>query len=136
MIYIPVTNIETAILVSEKIYNLTRPVIIKGASDITRYYCNWITHPTTNEVMLEMPEIAEIPIHLAAKDDELDDIFQPFVASGFITLDEVAAIKEAIQDNRGQVANIVQFVPTFWINQVKAREELELEGWFGNSDSL
>lgn len=130
MIYIPVTNEQTAAIVSEKIYNLTRPTAVKDPNDTTQYYCNWVIHPTTNEVMLEMPEVADIPVHIAAKEDELDDIFQPFVLAEFISVEEVQAIKTAIQENKGNAVNINQFIPGFWINQVKTKEELEKDGWF------
>lgn len=136
MIYIPVTNLETAISVSEKIYNLSRPTTAKNPDDVSKYCNSWLVHPINNEVVLEFPDVATIPISIEAREDELDGIFEPFVLAGFVPVEEAQIIQEAIMSFKGGVANIVDFIPTFWINLAKTREQLEAEGWFPQQDLI
>lgn len=129
-IYIPILSEELAEELSRKLYNLLVPDTEKSEISITRYLFNWIKHPTLELIYMEFQSNYFVPINLFAKEDELNEILDPFIKMGIITEKDKQGVMLAISENRGKLSNILDFIPPFWLAQSKNREEMISNGFF------
>lgn len=111
------------------IMRLLRPSHLRE-ENWTDFYCGKVTHPTTGETALDLPESETVPIHVEANGQELAAILEIFVADGAITQGEADMIGGAVAASAGQNVRIADFIPPSWAANVKTREELEADGWF------
>jgi hypothetical protein len=116
------------------------PLLIEGLSrglyklldpDGDGLYAGIIWHPDGESFpLLQLRDVDEIPISLAADTQPLADVLQAFVDGGGLTEQEVAGILGAVQFMAGQVVRVADFIPPSWAGRVMTREQAEAAGYF------
>jgi hypothetical protein len=116
------------------------PLLIEGLSrglyklldpDGDGLYAGIIWHPDGESFpLLQLRDVDEIPISLAADTQPLADVLQAFVDGGGLTEQEVAGIVGAVQFMAGQVVRVADFIPPSWAGRVMTREQAEAAGYF------
>jgi hypothetical protein len=116
------------------------PLLIEGLSrglyklldpDGDGLYAGIIWHPDGESFpLLQLRDVDEIPISLAADTQPLADVLQAFVDGGGLTEEEVAGIVGAVQFMAGQVVRVADFIPPSWASRVMTREQAEAAGYF------
>lgn len=135
MLYIPTDTLETAQAISKAFYELSRPESVRNEEDVTQYYCSWLVHPTTQAVILQIPDIS-LYIHSEANETIFDEFIQPFVDGGEVPESEITDTQTLIETSRGNTVSIVDILPSFWKQQGKTQEQLQKENWFQNPFNL
>jgi len=109
---------------------LMRPSHLRGASYVTDFYALKITHPTTGETALLLPETETVPLHIKADGAELQSVLDVFVGVGAITEEERDEMLAAVFAYAGQEVRLADFIPQSWADNVFTHEQLDAEGWF------
>ena len=130
-IYIPISSVSAAKKLSKSFFDLSVPDSEKQNFSISQYLFEWVVHPDTGQVYLELKDQYYLPIHLLANENILDTILNPFILAGKITeIDKINA-RTAIKESKEKKVDVASFIPAFWLNQAKSREQLKSEGFFG-----
>ena len=126
-IYIPVQSPELALILSERLFELSRPVEIRKEWEISNRFCGWVSHPT---LPIYYMELSTEPLWIYPEADEtlLNSILEPFVQQGLISQADAVLMQQHIVNSRGAFVNVTEFIPTFWLSVQKTREELEAMG--------
>jgi hypothetical protein len=113
------------------IENLSRGLYKLLDPDGDGLYAGIIWHPDGESFpLLQLRDVDEIPISLAADTQPLADVLQAFVDGGGLTEQEVAGIVGAVQFMAGQVVRVADFIPPSWASRVMTREQAEAAGYF------
>jgi hypothetical protein len=128
--FIPITNAATADLLSRRLFELSRPAGVPCEGCVTSHLLQWVTHPETGAVMMEIPEGFDFPVHQIADGETVRPIIQPFVTAGKVPVKEVDDLVALVQTKVEDRVAVWDLIPAFWKGLSKTREELELEGWF------
>lgn len=126
MIYVIATH---ATELSRSIMRLLRPAHMRE-DNWTDLYCRTVTHPTTGQEALALPEQEQVPIHLQATGQELSAMLYRYVADGALTEEERAGIVAAVHAHAGQKVRIADFVPPSWSQHVLTEQQADAAGWF------
>lgn len=131
---VPTSSQDAAIAMSRALFQLARPH--DAAGYVARYYCGWMTHPTTGQTAINLPTmpIASTP---DADPHALDAIFQPFVDGGQMDASELAALQAAIVANRGGRVVPLSFLallPSFAATAL-TDEQAAAAGWFDEASA-
>ena len=118
---------------SRSIMRLLRPSHLRG-EDWTDLYCSVVTHPTSGEAALALPDQETVPIHIEADGTELTSLLSVFVDDGALTQQEAVGIAEAVQANAGQKVRVADFIPPSWAGNVYTRQQMDDAGWFPSVD--
>jgi len=118
---------------SRSIMRLLRPAHLRGEG-WTDLYCGVLTHPTTAEAALSLPDEETVPIHVEADGAELASLLSVFVADGALTQQEAIGIASAVQANAGKKVRIADFIPPSWAQNVLTSEQAAEAGWFATPD--
>ncbi len=117
---------------SRSIMRLLRPAHLRD--DLwTDLYCEVLTHPTTGESALAIPDDETVPIHTEATGEELSALLDTFVADGAVQPQEAAGIIAAVRANAGQRVRLADFIPPSWLSNVLTREQMDAAGWFADT---
>lgn len=128
MIYIPIRS-DAAANLSKAIYQLTRPPATRQPGDVSCYYCEWIQHPTRQEVALVvMPESEEIPIHVQADGALLETTLAPFVGVE-LTQQESDGLLQAVEAMAGSKVDVANLIPASWQPYVMDYQTALDTGW-------
>jgi hypothetical protein len=128
MIYV-ITAPQHAEQLSRSIMRLLRPAHLRGEG-WTDLYCSVLTHPTSGQTALALPDEEMVPIHVEADGAELAALFAVFVADGALTQAEADGIAAAVQANGGQLVRIADFIPPSWAQWTLTHEQMDAAGWF------
>jgi hypothetical protein len=128
MIYV-ITAPQHAEQLSRSIMRLLRPTHLRGEG-WTDLYCSVLTHPTSGQTALALPEVETVPIHVEADGAELAALLAVFVADGALTQQEADGIGAAVQANAGQLVRVADFIPPSWAAYVLTHEQMDAAGWF------
>lgn len=118
---------------SRSIMRLLRPSHLRG-DDWTDLYCGVVTHPTSGEAALALPDHEMVPIHVEADGAELASLLSVFVGDGALTQQEADGIAAAVQANAGQKVRVADFIPPSWAGNVYTRQQMVDAGWFPQPD--
>jgi hypothetical protein len=124
---VSLANIEQ---LNRSIQRLMRPSHLRDGSCVTDLYCPMVTHPTTGEMALQLPESETVPVHLEADGSELLAVLSVFVDKGTLTQADADAIAGAVGSLRGQEVRIADFIPESWSQAVMTQAQAEADGWF------
>lgn len=113
-----------------------RPSHLRDGSYITDFYCPMVTHPTTGEMALQLPESETVPVHIEADGAELQAMMAVFVNDGSITQQEADGIVAAVQLYAGQQVVIADLIPPGWQGNVLTQAQAEAEGWFPTEEII
>lgn len=129
MIYIPIQSPELAEILSQRLFELSRPIEIRKEWEASNEFCGWVSHPTLD---LHYMELSTEPLWIYPEANEtlLDSILEPFVQQGLITQADVTTMQQHIVNSQGTFVNVTEFIPAFWLSVQKTREELEAMGFF------
>jgi vacuolar-type H+-ATPase subunit F/Vma7 len=118
------TSYERALEISKELFNISRPVTIKGEHDATQYMFGWIEHPnpidnvTTALCIDDINQI--IPVH---PDKDLTAL--------------IALFEDLTEQERDSLASYISSQQSFpFVNiipsntQVYTEEEMDADGWF------
>jgi hypothetical protein len=114
---------------SRGIMRLLRPSHLRD-DNWTDLYCGIVTHPTTGETALNLPENETVPIHAQADGAELSALLNVFVEDGSLTQEEADGIGVAVRLNAGKKVSVIDFIPPSWQPYVYTYEEMEENGWW------
>ena len=128
MIYIKATNPSQAKLLSERLYKLSRPN--PNPEDITTCLVSWITHPTTGDVMVCLPDGVDLPVSPLSDPKILATLLAPFVAAGKIATGDVDSIETKLMAAKGERIALLDILPSFWTDQQQTYDQLKESGWF------
>jgi hypothetical protein len=117
---------------SRSIMRLLRPAHLRGEG-WTDLYCSVLTHPTSGETALALPEQEMVPIHAEADGAELTSMLSVFVADGALSQAEAAGIVSAVQSNAGKLVRIADFIPPSWSPYLLTPQQMIDGGWFSGS---
>lgn len=136
--YILMSSEANATLLSEKVWNISRPPICRDPEDVTTQYTPPIVHPEGGSYPQLAGEVRLMlmgaPLYISPKADphELDPLIQPFVDSGDVPEADLIAIQETIRDNRGkQIPDVAAVVPAYWQATAKDYDTMLTEEYFG-----
>ncbi|GAA6622907.1 hypothetical protein [Scytonema sp. NUACC26] len=133
MIYIPITSELIAQSLSKALYELSRPLSTQLTEDVSEYYCGWLVHPITKEVVLILPEDDLLPVNSLANDRALDKFLKPFQNAQKITGEDIEKVRNAIATNKDKQIKVIDFLPQYWLDSAKTQEQLEGGNWFINN---
>jgi len=114
---------------SRSIMRLLRPSHLRG-DGWTDLYCDVLTHPTSGQTALALPDEETVPIHVEADGAELAALLEVFVADKALTQEEADGIVAAVQAHAGQLVRIADFIPSSWAAFVLTHEQMDAAGWF------
>jgi len=117
---------------SRSIMRLLRPAHLRGEG-WTDLYCAVLTHPTSGQKALALPDEETVPIHVEADGAELTALLAVFVADGALTQPESDGIVAAVQANAGRTVRVADFIPASWAEWTLTREQMVAGGWFPES---
>lgn len=123
--YLKVASLELAQQISQAMYELS----VINASGGTQYLYDWIEHPTTGEVVLNLRDDIDLSIHRNADVTKLDDFLSPF-----ITVSELDAVHLQIEAHKGQKLKFVDFIPPSLSNRILTEQDLIDKGWYPDTD--
>jgi len=126
--FIPVSNLERAKELSEKLYSLSRPN--PSPDDVTTSLISWIVNPTDGRVMADIPDGIRLPVAVASDPKILATLLQPFVIAGKITAADVIAVETKLTQDKGNSVLLTDILPNFWLNEAQTFEQLKADGWF------
>ena len=124
---VSLANIEQ---LNRSIHRLMRPSHLRDGSYVTNLYCPMITHPSTGEMALQLPESETVPVHIEADGAELQAMMAIFANDGSITQQEADGIVAAVQLYAGQQVVIADRIPPSWQGNVLTQAQAEADGWF------
>lgn len=118
------TSYERALAISRELFNISRPITIKGEDDATQYLFGWIEHPTP---------IGNVTTALCI--DEINQIIPVHPDKDLTAL--VALFEELTQQERDALASYISSQQSFPFSniipsntQVYTQEEMDADGWF------
>jgi hypothetical protein len=114
---------------SRAIMRLLRPSQLRGEG-WTDLYCSVLTHPTSGQTALALPDEEVVPIHIEADGAELAALLAVFVADEALTQPEADGIVAAVQANAGRKVRVADFIPPSWAAYVLTHEQMYAGGWF------
>jgi hypothetical protein len=114
---------------SRSIMRLLRPAHLRGEG-WTDLYCSVLTHPTSGQTALALPDEEMVPIHAESDGAELAALLSVFVADGALTQPEADGIAAAVHANAGQLVRVADFIPASWAAYVLTHEQMDAAGWF------
>jgi hypothetical protein len=117
---------------SRSIMRLLRPSHLRG-DGWTDLYCSVLTHPTSGQTALALPDEETVPIHVESDGAELAALLAVFVADEALTQQEADGIAAAVQANAGQLVRVADFIPPSWAAYVLTHEQMDAAGWFPSS---
>ncbi len=110
---------EYAQAMSSALWSLAVP----NATGTTRYAVGWITHPTTGDVALSIPDTYTQRV---APDADI----AAFVAALPIPQDEADALTATLEAARGETLTMAQFLPPTLQANALTDAEADAAGWF------
>lgn len=113
-----INSIDYAKAISKFLYALSVPL----QNQTTKYFNNWIQHPSTNEVALVFGE-EQLPIHPQADAKLLVNQVRQS-----ITEEEATEMENII--NQGGKVKPIDFIPASLGNNILNREKMEADRWF------
>ncbi|MFP4338652.1 MAG: hypothetical protein ACLFQP_12055 [Halothece sp.] len=127
--YIPAKSIESAKLISKILWEITRPIELRGNLEaLDDYYCGWIVC-TDNSVWLEIDDADTQPIRSISDETLLDEILEDALIEGRITPEQLNNSKNLIIDSKKKgdltKANIWQVIPQGIKDNAKTYQELK-----------
>jgi hypothetical protein len=114
---------------SRSIMRLLRPSHLR-AEGWTDLYCSVLTHPTSGQTALALPDEETVPIHVESDGAELAALLAVFVADGALTQPEADGIAAAVQAHAGQLVRVADFIPPSWAAWTLTHEQMVAGGWF------
>lgn len=114
---------------SRSIMRLLRPSHLRE-ENWTDLYCTVLTHPTSGQTALALPDEETVPIHIEADGAELAALLAVFVEDAALTQPEADGIVAAVQANAGQKVRVADFIPPSWSPHVLTHEQMDAAGWF------
>jgi hypothetical protein len=114
---------------SRSIMRLLRPSHLRE-ENWTDLYCSVLTHPTSGQTALALPDEETVPIHVESNGAELAALLAVFVADGALTQPEADGIAAAVQANAGQLVRVADFIPPSWAAWTLTHEQMVAGGWF------
>lgn len=109
MINIPITNLETAKLVSQKLYELSVPLSVRDTNNVTTYFCPW--QELNNVTYLRFPETFNLYIHSQADETILDEVLQEFISAS-----DINNLHLVINSKKGNYLDLSTIIPSYWLN--------------------
>jgi len=114
---------------SRSIMRLLRPSHLRGEG-WTDLYCPVLTHPTSGQKAVALPEEETVPIHVEADGAELAELLAVFVADNALTQEEADGIRASVVANAGKLVRVADFIPPSWSAYVLTTEQMSDGGWF------
>jgi hypothetical protein len=114
---------------SRSIMRLLRPSHLRE-ENWTDLYCSVLTHPTSGQTALALPDEETVPIHVESDGAELAALLAVFVADGALTQPEADGIVAAVQAHAGQKVRVADFIPPSWAAWTLTHEQMVDGGWF------
>jgi hypothetical protein len=114
---------------SRSIMRLLRPSHLReeGWTDL---YCRVLTHPTSGQTALALPDEETVPIHAESDGAELAALLAVFVSDGALSQPEADGIVAAVQANAGRKVRVADFIPPSWSEWTLTHEQMVAGGWF------
>ncbi|HEY7823655.1 MAG TPA: hypothetical protein VIG24_12510 [Acidimicrobiia bacterium] len=112
-------SIPYAQAMSAALWSLARPT--RGEGD-TAYAVGWVQHPTTGEVALQLGDYRQ------RVDPDAD--VEAFVSALPIPDDEAATLRTTLDNARGQVLAVADWLPPTLRANVLTDEQMRAAGWW------
>ncbi len=126
---LPLSNLPPQ-AVSAAIWALSRP---DAESNATRYYCGWITHPTTGQHALTLTPGDTQPIHPQA-----DTAIAQFVGAlrPIVGDTEADALHALLHWHKGGRVDVLQALPPTLAAHLLTPEQAQAAGWYPEPEAL
>lgn len=125
-LYIPTSGENTAAALSNALWGLARPVLIRASEDTQELFGRTIMQD--GSVWLAVDTLLSIPVHAEAELDGIADILQPFIDAGQLPANTNAELAALIESKRGQSMVVYDAFPDFFKSQAKTQAELQTLG--------
>lgn len=110
----------------KEFYRISRPETVADPKDVTKRLAGWITHPTTGELAIVLPDISIRKNSMADADGLIN------LLKSVISQDKQDKVVQDYQNNDS--ISIQELWEFLFPNETLNQAEMEAEGWFATEE--